>query len=305
MDPSRASQSALFAPGSVASSVAAYAPGRHERLPAVDERLVAPESHAEILDGRVIRTMGSNQPHGMRHFEATLAFAGALADGYAGAVAMLTRLDEDSDAAPDISIFPSAPDATTGGRQLEEIAVEVLDTERMSHTTNKIEKLSARGVRRLFAIRVASRAVYEWDHAHGDWTELDSDAVITDRCFRVPIPARALVDRVLANDTVARAMLASGNRVISAALDERREAGLRDGREVGLRDGREAGLRDGREAGLEEGARASLLRVLSRRGLSLSDAQRQRVQACGDLEVLHAWLDRAVDAATADAVLDG
>ena len=49
MDPSRASQSALFAPGSVASSVAAYAPGRHERLPAVDERLVAPESHAEIL----------------------------------------------------------------------------------------------------------------------------------------------------------------------------------------------------------------------------------------------------------------
>ena len=59
------------------------------------------------------------------------------------------------------------------------------------------------------------------------------------------------------------------------------------------------------QAGLEEGVRASLLRVLSRRGLSLSDAQRQRVQACGNLEVLHAWLDRAVDAATADDVLDG
>ena len=156
----------------------------------------------------------------------------------------------DSDAAPDISIFPSALDATTGGRQLEEIAVEVLDTERMSHATEKVAKRLARGVRRLFAIPVASRTVYEWDHAHGDWTELDSDAVITDRCFRVPIPARALVDRVLADDTVARALLASGNRVISAALDERREAGL------------------------EEGVRASLLRVLSRRGLALSDATR-------------------------------
>jgi Putative restriction endonuclease len=297
MDPSRASQSALSAPGSVASSGAAYAPGRHERLPAVDERLVAPESHTEILDGRVIRTMGSNQPHGMRHFEATGLFFSTLADGFAGAVDMLTRLNEDSDAAPDISVFPSAPDATTGGRQLEEIAVEVLDTERMSHATNKIEKLALRGVRRLFAIRVASRTVYEWDHAHGDWTELAADAVITDRCFRVPIPARALVDRVLADDTVARAMLASGNRVISAALDERREAGLRDGRE--------AGLRDGREGGLEEGARASLLRVFSRRGLSLSAAQHERVQACGDIEVLHEWLDCAVDAATADDVLGG
>ena len=62
-----------------------------------------------------------------------------------------------------------------------------------------------------------------------------------------------LVDRVLADDTVAREMSASGNRVISAALDERREAGL------------------------EEGARASLLRVPSRRGFALSDAQRERV----------------------------
>jgi hypothetical protein len=254
---------------------------RRERLPAVDDRLVAPESHAGILDGRVIRTMGSNQPHGTQRFEATGVFFGTLAGGFAGAVDMLTRLNEDSDAAQEIGIFPPALDATTGGRQLEEMAVEVLDTERMSHATEKIAKLALRGVRRLFAIRVASRTVYEWDHAHGGWTDLASDAVITDRCFRVPIPALALVDRVLADDTVARALLYSGNRVISAALAERREVGL------------------------EEGARGSLLRVLSRRGLALSDAQRERAQGCGDLEVLHAWLDRAVDAGTADDVLDG
>ena len=39
MDPSRASRSALFAPGSVASSAAAYAPEHRERLPARDERV--------------------------------------------------------------------------------------------------------------------------------------------------------------------------------------------------------------------------------------------------------------------------
>ena len=234
MSVSRSSPPALLAPGFAASSQPAYAPGRHDRLPAVDERLIAPESRAEMLDGRMYRTMGSNQPHGTRHFEATGLFFGALADGYAGAVDMLTRADEDSDAAPDLSVFPAAPDPTTGGRQLEEIAVEVLDTERMSHATDKVEKFAARGVRRLFAIRVASRKVYEWDHAHHDWTELAEDAVITDRCFRVPVPVKALVDRVLADDTVARALLARGNRVLVSALDERQAQGVTQGRAEGL-----------------------------------------------------------------------
>ncbi len=50
--------------------------------------------------------MGSNQPHGTRHFDAAALFGGVLADGYEGAVDMLTRLDEASDAAPDVSVFP-------------------------------------------------------------------------------------------------------------------------------------------------------------------------------------------------------
>ena len=122
-----------------------------------------------------------------RHFEAAGLFFGVLADGYSGAVDMLTRVDEDSDAAPDLSVFPSAVDPATGGRQLEEIAFEVLDTERLAHATKKIEKLALRGVRRLFAVKVAARAVYEWDHAHGDWTQLPAEGEIVDRCFRVQI----------------------------------------------------------------------------------------------------------------------
>ena len=200
----------------------------------MDERLIAPESRAEIVDGRMYRTMGANQPHGTRHFEATGLFFGTLADGYVGAVDMLTRADEDSDAAPDLSVFPAAPDPKTGGRQIEEIAVEVLDTERMSHATDKVEKFAARGVRRLFAIRVAARKVYEWDHPHHDWTELAEDAVIADRCFRVPVPVKALIDRVLADDTVARALIARGNRVLVEALAQREDKGRKEGLDQGF-----------------------------------------------------------------------
>ncbi len=145
------------------------APAKGQRLPAVDERLVAPEAHAEILDGRVYRTMGANPPHATQHAEVAHVFMGVLASGYSVAVDMLTRADDDSDAAPDVSVFPTAPDPKTGGRQIEEVAFEVLDTERLAHATAKVEKFAARGVRRLFAVKVANRTVYEWNHIHHEW----------------------------------------------------------------------------------------------------------------------------------------
>ena len=279
MDPRTPFGSALLAPGPTSS--AAYAPGRDQPLPAVDERLIAPEARAELIDGVLIRTMPSNQPHGTRHFEAAGLFFGVLADGYSGAVDMLTRIDDDTDAAPDVSVFPSAPDPATGGRQLEEIAFEVLDTERLAHATRKIEKLAARGVRRLFAVKVATRSVYEWDHPHGDWTQLADDAEIVDRCFRVPLPVAALVDRVLADDTVARGLLASHNAVLERALDEREARG--------------------RALGQSQ----TLLRILARRAIPLDDAATARITACADPDVLDAWIDRALTAATAREVFDG
>ncbi|MFO0645054.1 MAG: Uma2 family endonuclease [Polyangiales bacterium] len=283
MNPPRTSPTpAVLAPG--ASTHGAYAPANNARLPAVDERLVAPEAHAEILDGRVYRTMGANPPHATQHFDAAALFAGVLAEGYRGAVDMLTRADDDSDAAPDVSVFPSALDPRTGGRQLEEIAFEVLDTERLAHTTDKIEKFAKRGVRRLFAVKVASRKVYEWDHAHHDWTELDADAEITDRCFRVPLPVAALVDRVLADDTVAKALLASRNRVIE--------------RELAAREAR------GEARGEARAVAASILRVLARRAVSVDDQTRARVLDCDDRETLDAWLDRAVTATAARDLFD-
>ncbi|MEZ4409172.1 MAG: hypothetical protein R3A52_22295 [Polyangiales bacterium] len=136
------------------------------RLPAVDERLVAPEAHAEIIDGRVVRAPGSTEARGTLHAEASRLLAAVVAEGYAGALSMLTRTDALTDIAPDVSVFARGEDPETGGRWLEEIALEVIDAGRLSYATLKVEKLAARGGaaavlregRDAAGVRVVSRA---------------------------------------------------------------------------------------------------------------------------------------------------
>ena len=202
-------------------------------MPAVDDRLATPEGHDEVIDGVRYRTMGANPPHATQHVRVAHVFEGCLAPGYVAAVDMLTRSKKETDAAPDVSVFPEGADPVTGGRRLEEIAFEVCDTEGDKHVTAKVRALAMRGVRRLFYIRVSDRAVHEWEHPSGSWARLDDDAVIEDRCFRVPIPVAALVDQVLADDTVARALIAARNAVIVGAIEEGRAEGRREGREEG------------------------------------------------------------------------
>ncbi|MEZ4410265.1 MAG: Uma2 family endonuclease [Polyangiales bacterium] len=222
----------ILAPGASGSG-SARAPGHGESLPAIDDRLATPEGHDEVIDGVRYRTMGANPPHATQHVEVAHIFRGTLAPGYRAAVDMLTRSKKETDAAPDVSVFPEGADPVTGGRKLEEIAFEVCDTEGDKHVTAKARALAMRGVRRLFYIRLSDRAVHEWDHPSGAWARLSDDAVIEDRCFRVPIPVAALVDQVLADDTVARALLAAGNAVLAGAIKEGREQGREQGREEG------------------------------------------------------------------------
>ncbi len=63
------------------------------------------------------------------------------------------------------------------------------------------------------------------------------------------------------------------------------------------------------QAGITTGAiqksREVLLRLLTRRGFALTDAQRERVAACDDGATLDAWIDRAVHAADVDGALGG
>jgi hypothetical protein len=50
--------------------------------------------------------------------------------------------------------------------------------------------------------------------------------------------------------------------------------------------------------GEAKGEARALLRVLERRGIAISNEQRERVLACSDLTVLEGWLDRAATAAS-------
>jgi len=67
--------------------------------------------------------------------------------------------------------------------------------------------------------------------------------------------------------------------------------------------GEARGVVKGIEAGRLQQARASLLRVLTRRALPLTEDERARVEACDDPEALARWLDQAVDARSAGEAL--
>lgn len=54
--------------------------------------------------------------------------------------------------------------------------------------------------------------------------------------------------------------------------------------------------------GVAEGEARAVLRLLARRGLTVSEEQRERVLSCRDLPTLEAWFDRAVVASDADEV---
>jgi hypothetical protein len=53
---------------------------------------------------------------------------------------------------------------------------------------------------------------------------------------------------------------------------------------------------EGLAVGLAVGRAEALLLVLQTRGLELTDAVRERITGCSDLEVLRGWLGRAVSA---------
>ncbi len=110
---------------------------RDTPLPAIDERLAVPETHTQVVDGVVVKTMGANPPHATHHAAVARIFADCLAAGYEAAVDMLTRVDDKNDLAPDVSVFPTGTNKKTGGRKLEELTFEVCDSEGNAHVTKK------------------------------------------------------------------------------------------------------------------------------------------------------------------------
>jgi Uma2 family endonuclease len=188
----------------------------------------------EIVDGEVYELSPANEDHGTEHFDLPGLLKSCLAPTYKGTVDMLTRPKTASNHAPDVSILRRERDEKTGGRQVEDLIFEVIDTESLAHVTTKTRALVARGVRRAFLVDVKDRSIHEWSRDDDGWRKFADDALITDPCFVLPIPAKALVDDLLGDDTVARSLIKRGNRVLAAELRSAHAEGAHAGRAEGL-----------------------------------------------------------------------
>ena len=241
--------------------------------PAIDEHVVAEGCRLELIDGQPVVTPPAQEPHGRKHSELDYLLRAHVAADFLVAVDMLTRAAHDQDFAPEVSVYPRQRDEN-GRRKLDELSFEIVDQQSMGVPTRKAEVLSARGVRRLFAVDVEEGAVYEWDAALSVWSYLERSSLLTDRCFVRPLPVAAILDAAEADDAVFDALRAKGN----AALMDFAQASFDKGQVRGQ-------LVAKREAVYD------LCEVLS---VALTDAQRAHIEAA-DLPALSALVQSLKD----------
>ena len=242
----------------------------HPGLPDIDHRLAPPETPYEVHGGELVHVPPADEPHATRHSKIS-----ALVEAHAGmefdvASDMLTRLTEVDDRAPDVSVFPVARDPETSGRQIEQLAFEVVSTESIGRAGIKAAQLVARGVRRVFAIDVERSRALEWSAALGTWSVLDPAGQIEDPALDVPLAIDDLVHAAKADDPVARALIAKHNPVIEAVRAQDHANGK------------------------AEGMAEAVLAVLALRTLSLDDTARERILGERDMARLERWLSRAL-----------
>ena len=265
-------------------------PGR-ESSPRVDEHLVHPETREEMVRGRRLLAMPAKPPQADRHFGLDYVLGGHVEPGWVGSTDLLTRTANASDFASDTCIRKAGTDPVTGARYLEEVAFEVVNEQSRADATERAEDLSARGVRRVFAIFVKTGEVCEWSTKKSEWCRLGPEAILEDVCLSRPLRVKALLDATEADDAVAKALEAKGTPAILEMKATSRSEGLADG------------LADGRTEGVVRGKAAAVVAVLAARGVALSEAARARILACADEALADRWLAAAAVARSVDEVL--
>jgi hypothetical protein len=251
--------------------------------PAVDQRLIMPNTRYEVVGGEVVHVSPANPPHASRHSKLQALLEAYATDGYDAACDMLTRTSEKNDFAPDGSIYPADPDPETGGRQLEELAFEIVSTETLAHAGRKAAELVGRGVRRVFAIDVERQRGLEWSSATAAWEILATDGVIEDPALVLPLAVHDLVAAGNADDAVARALLAKDNPVLLEAMAAR-EA----------------------DAAAEAAAAATakaVLTFLASRGIAVDDEQRRAILAVREPRALETMVQKAAVCGSAAELL--
>jgi flagellar biosynthesis/type III secretory pathway protein FliH len=177
-----------------------------------------------------------------------------------------------------VSVYPRAPDPRTHGRQIEQLAFEVVSTQSLRKASDKAAKLVRRGVRRVFAIDVKRSRALEWSAAQNTWRVLKPSGQITDRALDVALPIAALIDSARTDDAMARALIARRNPVIEAMRAR----------------GKAEGVRRGEAKGLRRGKAEAVIALLAARRVRLNHTLRNRILGERDLARLERWLARAL-----------
>lgn len=249
------------------------------------DRLVEPETPSEMVRGR-LEAMACSPAHGDPHCRLDFLITAHARPGWVGSTDLLTRCAQDSDFASDTCIRQEGIDPQTQLRYLEEIAFEIVNEQSPASVKSRAEDWAQVGIRRIFAVYVKRQVVAEWNRRAGGWEELDRDEVIEDeRCLVRPLPVRAILERAVADNAAAQALI------------DKKVPAIERYREVG----RELGHEAGHEAGTKEGLRRGILAILEARGLTPSPGLLQRIHTCDDAAVLERTLRSA---AIANSVAD-
>jgi Uma2 family endonuclease len=286
-------------------------------LPPEDERLVAPETPYEMVDGELVYVPPSDYDHGERQSKAAGLIEACVRSEFSVVTEVLTRVSRTTDIAPDISVYPRERDPATGRRRVPELAFEIVSTQSLASAADKARRLSARGVRRVFAIDVERNRAMEWSRGLEAWRLLDIAACIEDPVLAVGLAIGPLVRAANMDDAIARALIAKNNPIIAAekaashgkgqeeGLARGLARGLVEGREEGREEGLVEGRAHGRHEGVVDGVQRSLFQLLAARGIALDEVYRARILEERDLQRLERWLARAVHAASlADVLAD-
>lgn len=225
--PSKNPSAALRAPAA-GRSASLRLPARDEPPP-VDDHVVRPLTREEMVRGQRVYAAPALEPHGDAHGELGFAVRGLVRPSYIVSTDLLTRVSRGSDFATDTSVRKAGIDPASGHRHLEELSFEIVSTQTEKDITTRAEDLSARGVRRVFAVFVKRGAVAEWSPAQGKWQDLPQDTAIEDPCFVQPLPVRALLSAAENEEAVARALLAKKAPALEQAQQAARQEGVLEG----------------------------------------------------------------------------
>jgi len=258
------------------------APPHDRAWPRLDDHLVTPESREEVIDGRRVYAAPANPEHGDPHHRIDVVIGTNLKPGYVGSTDMLTRSAEKQNFATDTSVRREGINPLTQERYLEELAIEIVNTQGDKDITSKAIAMTARGVRRVLGVFVRDEAVCEW--RDGAWAELPRDGVIEDVTLAAPLKVRALLDQAAMGEAAVQGLIARKEPAMLRALTQSEQRGERRG---------------------ELRARRTTLRsVVAARGFALTAVQEARVDGCDDATQLDAWVRRAVTAESVEEAFE-